>query len=159
MTNFVSHVNFHSPVVLSLSFNFESSSNQLMSDSDSDSPPPLENASSELQIAPNQQKPREFGGLKGGFFNKPASSATPTAVDKLNSDIKQAVNEQAPAPWLTPSLLDQVMSNPALERGFQNPRVMAAIQELGKDPQAALLKYQGDAEIDKFLKFALWLVS
>lgn len=141
--------------------------------SDDEGPPPLEDISSELLKKPapkpivsvSSNEP-SFSGLRGGFFNtsrpassstKPSASATtaPTAVDTMKSEIGKAINESAPASWLTGDLLERLMANPSLAAGFQNPRIMAAIQELGKDPKGALAKYQGDAEVDKFLRCVL----
>ena len=44
--------------------------------------------------------------------------------------------------WLTPDLLARISGNPALQSGMNNPRFMAAIAELQKDPRAALLRFK-----------------
>ena len=44
--------------------------------------------------------------------------------------------------WLTPDLLARISGNPALQSGMSNPRFMAAIAELQKDPRAALRRFK-----------------
>ena len=44
--------------------------------------------------------------------------------------------------WLTPDLLAKVAGSPILQSGISNPRFMAAIAELQKDPRAALQKFK-----------------
>lgn len=54
--------------------------------------------------------------------------------------------------WMTPTLVDQFKSNPILSKGFQDPKCLAAIQLMQKDPKEALKRFQGDPVVGQFLQ-------
>eukprot|EP00613_Pedinella_sp_CCMP2098_P037565 CAMPEP_0171800986 /NCGR_PEP_ID=MMETSP0991-20121206/71996_1 /TAXON_ID=483369 /ORGANISM="non described non described, Strain CCMP2098" /LENGTH=449 /DNA_ID=CAMNT_0012412581 /DNA_START=14 /DNA_END=1363 /DNA_ORIENTATION=- len=54
--------------------------------------------------------------------------------------------------WVTPDLMKKFATNPKLARGLTDPKFQAALQELQKDPKAAMLKFQGDKELTAFLQ-------
>jgi len=51
----------------------------------------------------------------------------------------------------TPDMISKVAQDPALLAGFDDPEVMAAVNEIAKDP-AALKKYQNNAKVLAFYK-------
>lgn len=54
--------------------------------------------------------------------------------------------------WITPDLTQQFQSNEVLKRGFQDPKCMAAMQLLQKNPKEAQQKFQNDPEVSRFLQ-------
>jgi hypothetical protein len=54
--------------------------------------------------------------------------------------------------WMTPDLMQKFVTNPKLARGLVDPRFQAALQELQRDPKAAMMKFQSDAELTSFLQ-------
>lgn len=65
----------------------------------------------------------------------------------------------ASAAWLTPELLARMMKEPRLVAGMQNPRFMAALGEMQKDPKAAMAKHKEDAPLHEFLKAFMGLLG
>jgi hypothetical protein len=53
--------------------------------------------------------------------------------------------------WMTPDLLKKFATNPKLAHGLIDPRFQAALQELQKDPKAAMMKFKEDKELTAFL--------
>ncbi len=54
--------------------------------------------------------------------------------------------------WLNQDLLGKLAAQPDMMRAFADPKVATAIQEMQRDPAAAMAKYKDDAYIQKFLK-------
>ena len=48
--------------------------------------------------------------------------------------------------WLTPEFFTKLAQNPKLLAAFQNPKYMACLSELGKNPKEAMAKFGGDPE-------------
>ena len=53
---------------------------------------------------------------------------------------------------MTPDLVSQVQQSEVLLRGFRDPRCMAAMQMMQRDPEEALRQCQGDATVTAFLQ-------
>ena len=60
---------------------------------------------------------------------------------------------------MTPDLLRRFASNPKLALGLQNPRFVKAMEELQKDPEAAMAKYKDDAALQDFLQEFMGLMG
>ena len=54
--------------------------------------------------------------------------------------------------WITPDLATKIRSSDVLSRGLSDPRCMAAIQLLQKNPQQAMQQFQHDPVVSMFLK-------
>ncbi|ELU12371.1 hypothetical protein CAPTEDRAFT_228977 [Capitella teleta] len=54
--------------------------------------------------------------------------------------------------WLTEDLLKQVTSNPNLSKRLMDPTFMQAVTEFQTNPQAAMLKYQNNPEMQSFIR-------
>ena len=46
--------------------------------------------------------------------------------------------------WLTPDLFSKIAQNPTLAKAFKDPKSMAALSEMGKNPKEAMEKYGQD---------------
>ena len=53
--------------------------------------------------------------------------------------------------WLTPSLLQQIVSDPLLVKSMSEPRFQEAIALLQKSPAEAKKKYQNDSEVTEMI--------
>jgi hypothetical protein len=53
---------------------------------------------------------------------------------------------------MTPDLVSQFQSNEILTRGFRDPKCMAAMELMQKDPSEAIRKFQGDPQVTAFLQ-------
>lgn len=73
----------------------------------------------------------------------------PEVQDRMRE--AQSFVEKTQAEWINEALLAKLASNPELLRRFQDPKFMSAMQEFQQDPQKAAAKYQGNAEIQKFI--------
>ena len=54
--------------------------------------------------------------------------------------------------WMTPDLVSNFQSNKIVSNGFKNPKCMAAMQLLQKNPKEAQAKFQNDPEVSLFLQ-------
>lgn len=54
--------------------------------------------------------------------------------------------------WITPDLAQQFQNNAILSRGFKDPKCMAAMQLLQKNPKEAQQKFQHDPDVSRFLQ-------
>ena len=54
--------------------------------------------------------------------------------------------------WITPDLATKIRNSDVLSRGLSDPRCMAAIQLLQKDPQQAMQQFQHDPVVSLFLR-------
>lgn len=54
--------------------------------------------------------------------------------------------------WITPDLATKIRSSDVLSRGLSDPRCMAAIQLLQKNPQQAMQQFQHDPVVSLFLR-------
>lgn len=54
--------------------------------------------------------------------------------------------------WMTPDLVSNFQSNKIVSNGFKNPKCMAAMQLLQKNPKEAQTKFQNDPEVSLFLQ-------
>ena len=125
-------------------------------------------------ISEESKKPEKFApGIKKGFFNQPPKSSTKSIKTPAKSEpevieikkpsnppqsplvlkeVQQAMNytTQNTTEWLTPVLLQRLAEHPFLAQGLSNPRIMAAVTELQKDPSLASTKYKSDQEVQVF---------
>eukprot|EP01033_Poteriospumella_lacustris_P009712 gene9712-6950_t len=53
--------------------------------------------------------------------------------------------------WATQDLMSMVSTNSVLSQGLKNPRCVAAMELLQRDPKEAQKRYQGDPEVGQFL--------
>jgi hypothetical protein len=146
---------------------------------DFDDVPPLEDMSHVVDIKKKveqpkpltaAQKPKEFSGLKKGFFSapkttKPKSTPKPIVVDedipfikpqttKSSLEFEEVRNAMASQidqtrsgkmdslEWMTPQFLDKIDKSPVLRKAFQDPRFLRMSQELVKDPVKTLQQCQ-----------------
>ena len=59
---------------------------------------------------------------------------------------------------MTPEFFQKIAQNPKLLKAFQNPEYMQALQEMGKDPKAAMAKYGHSAEFREVMQeFSLFM--
>ena len=56
------------------------------------------------------------------------------------------------AEWITDDLLSKIEKNEGFAKKLTNPKFMQAISEFQTNPQAAIRKYQDNAEMQTFLK-------
>lgn len=54
--------------------------------------------------------------------------------------------------WMTPDLMETFQSNPIIAAGFKNPICMAAMQLMQSNPNEAKKRFQGQPEVELFLK-------
>mmetsp|Transcript_9478 Transcript_9478/g.9537 ORF Transcript_9478/g.9537 Transcript_9478/m.9537 type:complete len:352 (-) Transcript_9478:26-1081(-) len=54
--------------------------------------------------------------------------------------------------WMTPDLLEAFQNNPIIAAGMQNPKCITAMQLMQSNPTEAKYRYEGDKEIEIFLK-------
>lgn len=53
--------------------------------------------------------------------------------------------------WVTQDLMSMISTNSVLSQGLKNPRCVAAMELLQRDPKEAQKRYQGDPEVGQFL--------
>ena len=53
---------------------------------------------------------------------------------------------------MTPDLVSNFQANQVVSSGFKNPKCMAAMQLLQKNPQEAQQRFQHDPEVSRFLQ-------
>jgi hypothetical protein len=56
------------------------------------------------------------------------------------------------AEWITPSLLAVFQKNDVIRNGLKNARCTAALQMMQSDPKEAKKRFEGDPEVDLFMK-------
>ena len=54
--------------------------------------------------------------------------------------------------WVTPDLLEIFQKNEVIKSGLKNAKCTAAMQMMQKDPKEASKRFQGDPEVDDFLR-------
>jgi hypothetical protein len=81
---------------------------------------------------------------------RPQAGANPLHFDEVQESMRNTVKDTKS--WMTPELLERVVKEPRLALGMQNPRFVAALGEMGKNPQAAMEKYKHDAGLQDFLR-------
>jgi hypothetical protein len=75
-------------------------------------------------------------------------------------EVQSAMASQAPAlaaklsngSWMTPELMQRIAAEPRLVAGMQQPRFLAALKEMEKDPAGTLKRYAGDRALEEFLR-------
>jgi hypothetical protein len=119
------------------------------------------------------------GGMKKGFLlgggaaKKPAAAGSstggksdpitvikkdPTKEAGVLPEVQEAMKKNLPpglqdtSQWLTKDLMQQMMANPKLMAGLQNPAYMKALGEMQKDAKTAMEKYKSDLGFQDFLK-------
>ena len=94
---------------------------------------------------------------KKGNANDPANPLSNLRIPEVQAAMKNTLNNQKE--WMTPDLLRRFASNPKLALGLQNPRFVKAMEELQKDPEAAMAKYKDDAALQDFLQEFMGLMG
>ena len=94
---------------------------------------------------------------KKGNSNDPANPLNNLRIPEVQAAMKNTLNNQKE--WMTPDLLRRFASNPKLALGLQNPRFVKAMEELQKDPEAAMAKYKDDAALQDFLQEFMGLMG
>jgi hypothetical protein len=54
--------------------------------------------------------------------------------------------------WVTPDLVQIFQSNEIIANGLRNPKCAAALQLMQQNPAEAQKRFQGDPDIDRFMK-------
>ena len=54
--------------------------------------------------------------------------------------------------WVTPDLVQIFQNNEIIAHGLRNPKCAAALQLMQQDPAEAQKRFQGDPDIDRFMK-------
>jgi hypothetical protein len=100
---------------------------------------------------------------------KPTLESDPSAIPTIKgqtqhplviNDVQDAMKEESnpflqqikQGEWATPELIDQLRDNPILASGLNNPKCLAALQLLQKDPKEAQQRFQNDPEVSFFLQ-------
>ncbi len=78
-------------------------------------------------------------------------------IPEVQAAMKNTLNNKKE--WMTPDLLRRFATNPKLALGLQNPRFVKAMEELQKDPEAAMAKYKDDAALQDFLQEFMGLMG
>ena len=94
------------------------------------------------------------------YIRKKTSTENP--LDSLRfPEVQQAMKNtmENKSQWMTPNLLERFAKNPKLALGLQNPRFVKAMEELQKDPQAAMDKYKDDEALQDFLQEFMGLMG
>ena len=94
---------------------------------------------------------------KKGNANDPANPLSNLRIPEVQAAMKNTLNNKKE--WMTPDLLRRFASNPKLALGLQNPRFVKAMEELQKDPEAAMAKYKDDAALQDFLQEFMGLMG
>ena len=94
---------------------------------------------------------------KKGNANDPANPLNNLRIPEVQAAMKNTLNNKKE--WMTPDLLRRFASNPKLALGLQNPRFVKAMEELQKDPEAAMAKYKDDAALQDFLQEFMGLMG
>ncbi|XP_055955176.1 uncharacterized protein LOC126812543 isoform X2 [Patella vulgata] len=124
----------------------------------------------------NEKKTQSFGGMKKGFLfgsssntqkknSKPASntddipfvkSKQPEKPDLNLCEVQEAMkaseNIFQNREWVTDDLLKKVEKNETVFSKLSNPEFAKAITEFQTNPQAAMMKYANNSEMQNFLK-------
>jgi len=98
-------------------------------------------------------KPTAPAGAATGGKSSLVLDEVQTAMHEGVEPLRRTLADQGK--WLTPDLLSKVGSNPKLMAGMANPRCMAALDEMQRDPKAAMAKYKDDKEVTEF--FSLFM--
>ena len=101
---------------------------------------------------------RVVGGASGGGSGSGGGGSRPAAP--VLPDVQRAMAAGAPAMaaklqgggWMTPELTARIAAEPRLLAGMQQPRFMAALAEMQKDPAGTLKRHAGDAPLLEFLR-------
>jgi hypothetical protein len=96
----------------------------------------------------------------GGGSSEGGSSSAPRPAAPVLPDVQKAMAAGAPAlaaklkggSWMTPELMSRIAAEPRLVAGMQQPRFMAALTEMQKDPAGTLKRHEGDAALLDFLR-------
>lgn len=54
--------------------------------------------------------------------------------------------------WVTPDLEQSIASSAIMKKALQNPKCVAALQLMQKDPKEAERRFKGDPDIDEFMR-------
>jgi hypothetical protein len=103
---------------------------------------------------------RVVGGAAGGGSSGGGGGGGSRAAAPVLPDVQRAMAERAPAmaaklkggSWMTPELMARIAAEPRLLAGMQQPRFMAALTEMQKDPAGTLKRHEGDAALLDFLR-------
>jgi len=87
---------------------------------------------------------------------KPDASAVkrnPLHIDEVQESMKESSSWDAFAQsnWSSPDLLQRISSDPILIKGMSNPKYIAALEALQKDPKEAMSKFQNHDDVKEFL--------
>jgi hypothetical protein len=101
---------------------------------------------------------RVVGG--GGGSGSSSGGSGSRAAAPVLPDVQKAMAAGAPAmaaklksgSWMTPELMSRIAADPRLLAGMQQPRFMAALTEMQKDPAGTLKRHEGDAALLDFLR-------
>ena len=95
---------------------------------------------------------------------KPAHTTTNTKSNgttaAIAEEVKRAMSEEESpmlkqlkqGEWVTQDLVQVFASNAIISRGLQDPKCKAAMQLMQKDPKAAQKRFEGDPDVDLFMR-------
>lgn len=90
----------------------------------------------------------------------PATKKSNENRDQLVEEVQRAMEkDQNPLlkqlqsnEWVTGDLMSAMSNNPILSQGLKNPRCLAAMELLQRDPKEAQKRFQGDPEVGIFMQ-------
>ena len=94
---------------------------------------------------------------KKGNANDPNNPLNNLRIPEVQAAMKNTLNNKKE--WMTPHLLRRFATNPKLALVLQNPRFVKAMEELQKEPDAAMAKYKDDEALQDFLQEFMGLMG
>merc|ERR1711998_307490 len=98
----------------------------------------------EIEVLRPKEKPKPKGHIEG--FEIP-----PAAIDVTASQVNSVLEmkDKPTEEWMSPELLQAIIQEPDLIRGFQDPEIQSLMAEISKDP-AVVEKHRGNKKLMKF---------
>ena len=82
-----------------------------------------------------------------------AVKTNPLRIDEVQESLKNSSpwNAFAKSNWSSPDVLHRFSSDPILMKGMSNPKYIAALEALQKDPKEAMRRFQSHEDVKEFL--------
>lgn len=125
-----------------------------------------ENSNSDTTPIPNiKTEPSTSSDLKSNNYDIPTikknkKSDLSRVPSSFTADVQKAISDEEPpmlkqlkqGDWVTPDLLQIFNENLIIKNGLKNPKCSAALQMMQNDSKEAKKHFQGDPDVDLFLR-------
>ena len=98
---------------------------------------------------PTIVKPTHASSTKLGGTTAAIAEEVKRAMTEEESPVLRQLKQ---GDWVTPDLVQVFAANPIISRGLQDPKCKAAMQLMQQDPKAAQKRFEGDPDVDLFMR-------